>query len=457
MIMTFKDKIASYYLIATASVIAVMFAIIYFIVLTTVYNNLDSALRYEANKHLKDIVVSESKLGFGSKTIIEEREHNEADVMPFFIEIVGKDGKVFDKSVNLKEQTLEFYPDRTNGECFNSELNNMAVRQMQIPIISDGETKGYLLSAVSLEGTVLVLRNLRIVLFILFPISLALLFVVARYLADKNIQPIVEISKTLDRITKHNLSERVELPETQDELYTLSNSINELLDRIQNAFEREKQFTRDASHELRTPLSVIKGTLEVLVRKPRSESEYKEKINYCISEIDNMSERVDQLLLLARFDKGNISLRKEKLPAISLIDNAIHRHRKLIEEKNIRILINDDANATVETDPYYVDMIFENIVSNAVKYSKENGVVEINTITEDERVIVEVKDFAGGIKVEDMNYVFNPFFRSESLNHKHIGGSGLGLSIAKKAAEVLEIDLDLTNHDEGGLSAKIIF
>ncbi len=406
---------------------------------------------------MKDIVPKENGLAFDDKAILEEKEHKEADVIPFFLQIVDTAGRPLQKSANLKEQFLVFNKKYANGECFNSKLNDKAIRQIEVPVKINGETKGYLLVAVSLEGTILVVKNLRTVLFVLFPVALVLLFFVARYLADKNIKPIARITETTNRITKHNLSERVELPEAKDELYVLSNSINELLDRIQNAFEREKQFTNDASHELRTPLSVIKGTLEVLVRKPRKEEEYKEKINYCIAEIDNMSERVDQLLLLARFDKANISLRKEKLAAISLIDNAIHRHRKSIEEKNIHVIIEDEINAEVETDPYYVDMIFENLISNAVKYSRPGGTVKIKTLVENGRTIVEIIDYGGGIKEEDLELVFNPFFRSEALNHKHISGSGLGLSIVQKASEVLNIKVVLENHSEKGVRARIVF
>lgn len=455
--MTFKNRIATYYLIAAASVIAVVFAIIYFIVSATVYSNLDSALVYEAKKHVKDVIVEQDTVYFDSKSIREEREHKEAEVIPFFLQVVGLDGKVYDKSLNLKEQSLQFRPDLVNEERFNSTLNEKVIRQIQIPIKSNGKTKSYLLTAVSLEGTVLVLGNLRYILFVLFPIVLVVLFFVARYLAGKSIEPIARITEITNRITQNNLDERIELPDKKDELYTLTNSINKLLDRMLNAFEREKQFTNDASHELRTPLSVIKGTLEVLVRKPRKEEEYKEKINYCVSEIDNMSSRVDQLLLLARFDKANIKLRKQTVPVLSIIDNVIHRHRKLIEERNIQIQIEDDTQAEVTTDPYYADMIMENIVSNALKYSHEGGTVKIRTISTGKNVIIEVTDYGIGIKEEDFEHIFNPFFRSESLNHKEIIGSGLGLSIVKKASEVLGVEVKLKNHSDKGIRAEIIF
>ncbi len=455
--MTFKDRIASYYLITASSIIAVVFFVIYLIVSTTVYSNLDAALTYEAQKHLKDVITGQDTLYFNSKAIMAEREHKEAEVLPFFLQIVDKNNRLMQKSSNLKGQKLSFRPEVSDSECFNAELSDKAIRQIQISIREGAQVKGYLLTAVSLEGTILVVKNLQTVLFVLFPLVLGLLFFVARYLADKNIRPIVNIIETTNRITKQNLSERVKSPKARDELYTLSQAINELLDRMQNAFEREKQFTNDASHELRTPLSVIKGTLEVLVRKPRREEEYKEKINYCISEIDNMSERVDQLLLLARFDKANIQLRKEPLPALSLIDNAIHRHRKLIQEKNIHIEIKDEIDAEVVTDPYYVDMILENIISNAVKYSPPGNTIEIRTLREKGKTSIEVKDYGDGIKEEDLQAVFHPFFRSDSLNHKHINGSGLGLSIVKKASEVLCVDIKLKNHSDKGLKVQIVF
>jgi len=455
--MTFKNRIASYYLIAATLLIAIVFVIIYFIVSTTVYSNLDSALVYEAEKHIKDVVVNQDSIYFNTKAFKEEREHKEAEVIPFFLQIVNVDGKMLEKSSNLNEQVLNFNSNLTNGEMFNSSLSEKAIRQTQIPIVNSNKTKGYLIVAVSLEGTILVVKKLRNVLFVLFPIILFLLFFVSRYLAGKSIQPIESITETTNRITKTNMSERIKLPQSKDELFTLTNSINDLLNRMEKAFVREKQFTNDASHELRTPLSVIKGTLEVLVRKPRKQDEYEKQINYCISEIDNMSERVDQLLLLARFDKSKISLRKQDLPVISLIDSAIHRHRKLIEEKDIKIIIEDKENLEVNTDPYYADMIFENIVSNAIKYSLKDGEVFIKVFKNNKKTVIEIIDYGVGINEEDLDSAFNPYFRSDSLHHKEIQGSGLGLSIVKKASEVLSIEVKLENQSDGGIKATLKF
>ena len=128
-----------------------------------------------------------------------------------------------------------------------------------------------------LEESALVLENLKIVLFIAYPLVLIFLFSVSRYIAGKSIKPINKVINTAEKITKENLDKRIDLPEHKDEIYILTSTINELLNRLQDAVLREKQFTADASHELRTPLSVIKGTLEVLIRKPRKREEYEDK------------------------------------------------------------------------------------------------------------------------------------------------------------------------------------
>ena len=119
-----------------------------------------------------------------------------------------------------------------------------------------------MIGALSINSALTLLSKLKYTLLILYPLILIVLFLISRYLAGKNISPIANIIHTTNRITRNNLHERVQLPETEDELYALSSAINELLGRVQAAMDREKAFTMDASHELRTPLTVLSGYLE---------------------------------------------------------------------------------------------------------------------------------------------------------------------------------------------------
>ena len=211
---------------------------------------------------------------------------------PVFIQVNDRRGQLMDRSPNLKHDQLAFDAAHDGRAPINSTLRGKVIRQVQVPIEGkEGRAPaGYLLAAISAEAAQRGLDSLRLVLLGSFPLVLLVLFGIARGLAGRSIAPIAAITATTGRITRHNLAERIALPPRPDELHTLATAINGLLQRIERAVEREKQFTADASHELRTPLAVLKGTLEVLIRKPRTPAEYVENIGHGIREIDRLTE-----------------------------------------------------------------------------------------------------------------------------------------------------------------------
>jgi len=432
--LSFKNRLAFYYMLATAIIMAMVFSIVYFIVQNTVYQNLDNMLSFEARKHTKEIKIKENSLYFTHKEEWEELEHREVHINPVFIQIIDASGRLMDKSPNLKNEELPFEGTKKLGENFNAKLNNHSIRQVQIPIEHHEEIKGYIIAAMSLEDSKMVILNLRNTLLILFPIVLIGLFFVSRYLAGRSIIPIQNITNTTNRITKSTLNERVTLPRNKDELYDLSASINELLNRIENTLQREQQFTSDASHELRTPLSTLRGTLEVLIRKPRTQQEYEDKVKISLSEVDKMTHTLEQLFLLARFDSQKPTIQNEKESLTKIVTKIIDSYSKAISSKNLRVIFNSQGIKNDLVPYYYSHLILDNIVLNAIKYSKDNSEVIISFNRNEKGLVCAIKDEGIGIKKEDLEKVFNPFFRSDALHHKDIIGNGLGLSIAKKAA-----------------------
>ena len=441
--LSFKNRIALSYMVATAIVVAIVFFIILITIRTTVFYNLDKVLTYEAKKHAKEIRVQNDSIKFINIREWTEREHTEVQINPVFIQIVGRSGELMDKSPNLKDATLAFDKGKLYNEQFNVLIKGRPLRQIQIPIEVKGEIKGYILAALSLEDTQMVISNLKKTLLILYPIVLIGLFGVARYLAGKSISPIIKITETANHITRNNLNERIELPKNKDELYVLTAAINELLQRMQDALERERQFTSDASHELRTPLAVLKGTLEVLIRKERTEEEYKEKITYSIDEINRLSVIVDQLLLLARFEETHKSITKEEVSPAEVIDAIITRHKELLKTNSIGVNVDVGDVNTLHTDPYYIELILDNIISNAIKYSERGKEIHISFSAKESAITCYVIDEGIGIKSDDLPKIFNPFYRSEaSLQNKEVKGNGLGLPIVKKACTQLGIDIN---------------
>jgi signal transduction histidine kinase len=453
--LTFKNRIALLYMSATAVVMAAVFAVIYLIVQSTVYRHLDSDLHYEVHKHLADVVFEGDSIRFNHKDEWAEREHNEVQVHPVFLQIMDANGKVMDKSPNLKDELLTYHPGKSDHDQFNTLMAGREIRQVQMPVEKDGKLHGHILAAMSVEDSNRLVINLRKVLLILFPLVLIGLFFITRWMAGRSIIPIRRVTETTDRITRNNLRERVDLPKNRDELHTLASSINELLDRMQDALEREKQFTSDASHELRTPLAVIKGTLEVLVRKPRTEAEYKEKIQYAVGEIDRMTQTVEQLLLLARLDNAPTELQRMQVTLAKTVEEILLRHAAQTAAKDLSVTVEDPTHATAFTDPYYLDLILDNVLSNAIKYSRDGGNILIRLAQTGKAATIEVHDDGIGIRQEDLAAIFQPFFRSEALNHKSIPGNGLGLSIVKRASAAIGAKVEVESESGKGTLVRV--
>lgn len=456
--LSFKNRIAVYYLAATAIIVAVVYLVVFFIVKNTVYDNLDHDLNYEAKKHTTEINIVNDSIYFINKGEWEEREHREAQVSPVFIQVMNSRGQLMDRSPNLKNQTLKFLQGDLSGHHFNSQLNHKAIRQVQIPIHQASRLKGFILAAMSMESSIMVIRNLRSVLFISYPLVLIGLFFVTRYLAGRSIVPVRNITRTTNRITNEHLNERVALPANRDELYELSTSINMLLQRIEDAIQRERQFTSDASHELRTPLAALRGNLEILVRKPREREEYEEKIKTSLGEIDRMSGIIGQLLLLARFDTAAREAGPvEKVSLAKLVDEVLSGYSERLATKELKVEVKADLDRNDNVPHYYAKLILGNVISNAIKYSHNGGQLIILLAHRNEGLLCEVRDEGLGIRKEDLDKLFQPFFRSDAMQHREIRGSGLGLSIVKKAADAIGASLQVESELGKGTRFRVIF
>lgn len=455
--LSYKNRISLLYMMATALIMSVAFTAVYFVVKGVVYQNIDNDLSYEAEKHTEEIKIVGDSIKIKNKKEWEEREHRELQVNPVFIQILDKHGRFMDKSPNLKENQLNYNENANFGGSFNEFLNNKPIRQIQLPVEENGKIKGFIVAAMSLEASKMVLLNLRNILLLVYLLLLASLYFISKFIAGRSITPVKNVTETTKRITKNNLNERVALPHNKDELFDLSSGINDLLQRIENAMERERQFTSDASHELRTPLATLKGTLEVLIRRPRERAEYEDKIKFSLTEIDRMTATLEQLLLLARLDKSSISSNNSLISLTTIIDEILTRHKNQISKKKLSINFNNETEKETLLPQYFSNLILENIIGNAIKYTKDGSKIHISITQTGSKIVCKIQDEGIGIKKEDLDNVFNNFFRSEALNHKEISGNGLGLSIAKKAADAIGADIEVASEFGVGTTFTVQF
>ncbi|MEA4918310.1 HAMP domain-containing sensor histidine kinase [Proteiniphilum sp.] len=453
---SFRNRIALYYMITTALLTGLVFITIYMVVEYNVSEHLNEDLQREVDRHSHEIEVKDGTIALKRHKEWMEREHNTVGVDPVFIEFLDIDGNLIDKSPNLKSSNLLYDSNQKDNVFFNGELAEKRIRQVQVPILDDsGKRVGHLLVAVAREGSEVVLETLKHSLLITYPIILIILFFIARFIAGKSIKPINDIIETSNRISRDNLTDRIPLPYNKDELYVLSDTINELLNRIEKTIEREKSFTSYASHEFRTPLAILKGTLEVLIRKPRQQEEYEEKVKYCIHEIDRLNHLVDDLLILTRFENQKQSLRIEKdVNLNSMIHEALNYFAPNIEQKNIHVDYDiSSEDILFQTDRYLFSTILTNIFSNAIKYSYQDGKIEIRIRKVDHSITCEIKDYGIGISEKDLERIFDKFFRS--TDHGDIKGFGLGLSIVERFCSLLNIKIEISSKENSGTAVRL--
>jgi signal transduction histidine kinase len=436
--------------------IAIVFLSIFTIVKYSVNQHINEEIQEELYKHLDDVSTDSNDTYLIQVDQWRAREHNSISVNPVFVEFYDTNKQLIDKSPNLKSSNIQLLAANQNNKFTDTKLNGIPIRQIQTGIINKDQVVGYLVVAMSLEDFEIV-QILKNILLISYPLILILLFLIARFLAGRSIKPVSTIIDTSSQITKDNLKSRIPLPINKDELFVLSQNINNLLDRVENAIEREKQFTSDASHELRTPLAVIKGTMEVLIRKPRNQHEYEEKINFCISEVNRLNHMVDQLLLLARFENQKQNIKNETIYLNAIILDNLTRFSEKIESKKIKIITSFSDDYYIQSDNYLVSIIISNLLSNAIKYSDSTGEIRIKLSQNEHHITFSISDNGIGIAPDDMNKIFNSFYRSDVINHAQIKGTGLGLSIVKRLCDLLKFEISVDSKLNVGTTFSLSF
>lgn len=442
----------------TALFTSILFFVIYSIVFNTVYNHLDEDLEAETSEVTNSIIFIKDEMIFTNEYEWTEKEHGQVEVNPTFIQVVDSNENIIRKTNNLRDSSLTFHRGIFKKQFYDLNVAGSSVRQIQAPIFSDdGKIKAFILIAIPLEESAIVLSNLKTVLFVSFPVVLLLLFSVSRAIAGRIISPVNNIIKTAEKITRENLNERIAYPPRKDELFVLTDTINNLLDRLQETVLREKQFTADASHELRTPISIIKGTLEVLIRKERNTEQYKEKIKYVIGEVDRMAELVEQLLSLARYESGKIKPMIGDIKLPSIIDMAIARFEKNISAKKVKVVKEYVDGTTVIADASMMEIIIENLISNSVKYSFEESKVYIKLFPDNGKTILSITNYGKPISQEQLTNIFDRFYRVDTSRTSDIAGSGLGLAIVKRLIELQNLSIKAESSKQKGTTFSVIF
>jgi heavy metal sensor kinase len=256
------------------------------------------------------------------------------------------------------------------------------------------------------------------------------------WISRRALAPVDRLTTTARAITANQLSRRIDVPATGDELQRLSETLNEMLARLETAFAETTRFTADASHELRTPVSIIRTSAEVALRRPRSAETYCQALEVILREAERTSALVQDLLVLTRADAGVDTLQRAPVDLGSLLEGLRTSMLARGDRGGIEVRVEVPGGPVIiEGDAAALGRLMLILVDNAVTYSPAPGLVRVWLRAESGGVVLGVDDSGMGIAGEDLPRVFDRFYRADKARSRESGGAGLGLSIAKGIVE----------------------
>ncbi len=278
------------------------------------------------------------------------------------------------------------------------------------------------------------LKGLKFMLFLLLPITVVLASVLAgEFLASITLKPLKNMIATARQITAENMSLRIAPPETHDEIRELAETFNEMLEKIQQVFISQKQFIQDVSHELRTPLTIMRGELEVALKRQRSPQEYSSILQSSLEETAKIGKLLENLLALARLDSSSVSLARDTVDISAIMRDILDDMEILAHQKGIEIDFVSQEGIILPIDKDQIMRSFINILENAIKYTPEKGHISVEVIRENAYAIITITDTGIGIPEQDLPHIFDRFYQADSSRSS--AGFGLGLSIALSIIE----------------------
>jgi signal transduction histidine kinase len=256
----------------------------------------------------------------------------------------------------------------------------------------------------------------------------------AFFLSSRALRPVDRITRTAKEIGEKDLRQRIPI-KSNDELGRLASTLNQMIARLEVAFERQRQFAADASHELRTPLSVIRAESTLSLANATTLDEYRKSLDLISQEADHMSSIIEQLLFLARNDAGQEPLNLVSVNIKELLTDISADVEVLTRDKGLQFNLGPIDNVNVKGDRVKLKQLLMNILTNAIRYTPPFGKITTTTTKKKEILEVDITDTGPGISPEHLPYIFQRFYRVDSARSGSEGGAGLGLSIAQSIAE----------------------
>ena len=308
------------------------------------------------------------------------------------------------------------------------------IRLLTMPVMKGNRLSNVIQVGMPLQSISETRFRFLLVMAALLPIGLLLAGSGGWLLARRALQPVVRMADAAQRISAEHLNQRVDETGSGDELDHLAKTLNQMLSRLDAAFSQIRQFSASASHELQTPLTILKGELEVALRSPRTPEEYQAALTSSLEEVDRIAQLVEGLLLLSRAEAGVLKMDRQPLELAPLLEDVCSRLKFLADSHSIELQLGLADSVSILGDREHLRRLLLNLADNAIKYTEAGGVVTLSVRNLGYRTCIQVQDTGIGICAEELEKVFQPFYRSGEARSKASEGTGLGLCIARSIA-----------------------
>lgn len=433
---TLRTRVTTWYVGLLATALVVFGAALYFGVEGYLRNSLERSMSSDAKAIAANFVSFEEEKGV-SWMAGEIAEAYAPEHSGRFIRITRQDGTVLYESGDTRDPYIaasQISHPRVQGakDSFRQEVQYGGRLLIFSLLYSTTSGMKYLIeTGGSLSPIERVLSSLRRILLLITPLILIAAALGGHLLMSRPLRPLIELTEQAERIGTHQLGERLSVIPTGDEMERLSLSLNRMISRLEDALNHNRRFSADVSHELRTPLTILKGELEQLVQAPQLPDSMRESVGSSLEEIDRMTKIVENLLTIARLDSGADAIVRQPVDLSLLVQWTVDQMHLLAEEKQITLRSSHASPTPVLADPGRIKQVLVNLLDNAIKYTPENGEINVSVAATQNTAVLEVKDTGIGIPPESLSNVFQRFYRSDKARSRESGGTGLGLSIVQ--------------------------
>ncbi|WP_437205133.1 ATP-binding protein [Planctomicrobium sp. SH664] len=384
--------------------------------------------------------------------------------------IVDQDKQIVDHSRNLDLSTAESqrlleltnslaYP---NSDIFTESPWRYQTRRLTAPSPKPADERDPDESAevviVAAQHTGLLHSELRRLTWLVCMTPLivwSLAAVGGRTFCARALAPVRQMSRRAQSMSGRDFSSRLEIPDRRDELAQLAESFNQLLDQLQTAFNQQRRFTGDAAHQLRTPLTVLRGQIDVALRKPRSDNEYRETLTLLGKQTEELQQMVETLLFLARTEAGTPP------PDTGRVDVSAWLSSSLVPWKNHPrwgdFQISCEGSPSVIASPVLLTQALNNLIANAIQYSPAGSAIRIRAGEDRNGIWIRVEDGGRGVPDSEREAIFEPFYRTVESRHNRIPGTGLGLPLVQRVAQLFHGSVGCETSPAGGAAFLLRF